>query len=64
MKSNFVRLSVVVLAFTGFAASSMASFSQNHVSTAKVQVGIMPTPIPFCPPSNPGPCVAGGPLGK
>lgn len=55
MKITLVRLSVLALAFVGFAASSVISQSQDstkHVATAQVSM----MPVPLCAPSDPTHC--------
>ena len=55
MKSFSVRLSILALALTGFAASTVASKAAPHRSVTPV-VAMGTTPAALCPPSRPGPC--------
>ena len=54
MKQTIVRLSVLAIALTGFAASTVASHSQKH----NTQVALMGQqgPVPLCPYNDPGCC--------
>lgn len=55
MKSTIVRASVLAIAFVGFAASSVVSYSQkspNHMVSTKTNV----MPIPMCLPNDPSCC--------
>ena len=55
MKSFSVRLSVLALALTGFAASTVTSKAASHNSMSPV-VAMGTSPAALCPPSRPGPC--------
>ena len=54
MKTALVRASVLVLAFTGFAASSVVSHSQK--ASAKTPVVGSTAPVPMCLPGDPSCC--------
>ena len=54
MKTTTVRLSVLALAFVGFAASSVVSHSQKIATTGQVRVACVGTPL--CAPSDPSHC--------
>ena len=51
MNTFFVRLSVLALAFTGFAASSVISHSQKDTVVAPVRVATISS-APLCAPSE------------
>ena len=55
MKVFSVRLAVLALALTGFAASSVASKLVPRNSVTPV-VAMGTSPAALCPPSRPGPC--------
>ncbi len=54
MKQTIVRLSVLAIALTGFAASTVASHSQKQ----NKQIALMgqQTPVPFCSYNDPNCC--------
>ncbi len=54
MKTTIVRASVLALAFVGFTASSVVSYSQKTVHQASAQQII--TPAPLCSPWNDPSC--------
>lgn len=56
MNTFAARLSVVVLAATGFAASTVVSYAATKNHEIKPVVVGPCTPCPMCKPSNPGPC--------
>ncbi len=49
MKTTFVRLFVLALASTGFAASTVVSHSQASHATVSARGQITPQPFPMCP---------------
>ena len=55
MKNFTVRLSVLALALTGFAASTVTPKAAAH-SSAIFEVAMGTSPAALCPPSRPGPC--------
>ena len=61
MKQTIVRLSVLALALSGFAASTVASHSQKN-TTQVALFGGATTPTPFCPYNDPD--NLGGSLGS
>ncbi len=56
MKSFAARLSVVVLAATGFAASTLVSYASTKKHEVRPLVIASSGTCPMCRPSNPGPC--------
>jgi hypothetical protein len=56
MKSFAARLSVVVLAASGFAASTIVSYASTNKHEIKPVVFGPTSPCPMCLPSKPGPC--------
>ena len=54
MKTTLVRLSVLAIAFAGFAASSVVSHSQSSNHT--VASASFPSSMPLCAPSDPSHC--------
>lgn len=56
MKSFTARLSVVALALTGFAASTVVSYASTKKHEVKPPVFGPTSPCPMCKPSNPAPC--------
>lgn len=57
MKITLVRLSVLALAFTGFAAASVSSKASYKVSVQLThQVGIVGQPQALCSPNDPSYC--------
>ncbi len=53
MKITLVRLSVLALSLTGFAASTVVSYSQTRHQQA-AHPGYVCGPAPMCPPSSGG----------
>ena len=55
MKTTIVRLSVLSLAFAGFAASSVVSFSQQPAKGDMVKISCVGSPA-LCLPHDPTAC--------
>ncbi len=56
MKSIAARFAVIVLATTGFAASTIVSYASTKKHEVKPVVVGTCSPAPMCPPSKPAPC--------